>query len=134
MASDLTTFQREVTAHRRIILSANTHNVDRDIAFYWRDAGLMFIVNGTIIRGRDAYREMQRRWWDDGRATGSYEIVGDPAYQVLDKGCGLTTIAMHARSKLPDGQIREREIAFTALWRRGSDGWPIGHAHESATK
>jgi ketosteroid isomerase-like protein len=135
MASNLTTFQREVTPLMdELFASAIAHDVDRHVALYWRDVGLMFIVNGTIIRGWDAYREMQRKWWDDGRATGSYEIVGDPAYQALDDDCGLTTLAMHARSKLPDGQIREREIAFTGLWRRGSEGWRIVYAHESTTK
>jgi ketosteroid isomerase-like protein len=132
MASDPTSFRREIgPLIEELFASANAHDADRHVALYWRDAALIFVVNGEIIRGWDAYREAQRRWWDDGRATGSYEMVGDPAYEFIDVDCGLTTLAMHARSKSPDGQILEREIAFTGLWRRGSTGWRIVYAHES---
>ena len=135
MASDPTTFQREIAPLiEELFASANAHDADRHVALYWRDAALIFIVNGEIIRGWDAYRELQRTWWDDGRATGSYERVGDPAYKALGDDCGITTLAMHARSKLPNGQTREREIAFTGLWRRGPEGWRIVYAHESTTR
>ncbi len=135
MASDAGTFQREIAPLMEdLFTSANAHDVNRHVALYWRDAALIFIVNGEIIRGWDAYGREQRKWWDDGRATGTYEIVGDPVYEALDDDCGLTTLVMQARSKLSDGQIREREIVFTGLWRRGSDGWRIVYAHESSTR
>ena len=135
MASDLTTFQRDIAPlMEELLASANAHDADRHVALYWRDAALIFVVNGEIIRGWDAYREMQRRWWDNGRATGSYEKVGPAAHEVLGDDCVLTTLALHARSELPDGQIREREIAFTSLWRRRPEGWRIVYAHESTTR
>lgn len=135
MASDPTTFQREIAPLiEELFDSANALDVDRHVALYWRDAAMLFIVNGVIIRGWDRYRELQRTWWGDGRATGSYEMVGNPACEALDGDCGLTTLVMRARSKLADGEIRERDIAFTGLWRRRPEGWRIVYAHESSTR
>ena len=135
MAPDPITFQAEVSSLiEELFASANAHDTDRHVTLYWRDAALIFIANGEMIRGWDAYREVQRKWWDDGRATGTYEMVGNTAYEALRDDCGLTTFAMHARSKLPDGQMREREIVFTGLWRRGAEGWRIVYAHESTTR
>ena len=135
MASDPTPFQREIAPLLEdLFASANAHDADRHVALYWRDAALIFIVNGEIIRGWDAYREVQRKWWDDGRATGTYVLVGGPAYEALDDDCGLTTFAMRARSKSPDGRIGERQIVFTGLWRRRPEGWRIVYAHESSTR
>jgi ketosteroid isomerase-like protein len=114
--------------------SANAHDTDRHLAAFSRDSALTFIINGEIIRGWDALRERQRQWWNDGKATGVYAYLGEPTYEVFGKDLGLTTHLIAARASLPDGQMRERQLAFTALWSRRPEGWRIIYAHESSTK
>jgi len=135
MPPDTVTFQQQVAQLiAELLASANSHDTDRHCAVYARDAALIFIVNGEVIRGWDAYRERQRQWWDDGRATGSYEYRGEPAYEALGDDLGLTTAVIVARAELPDGQIRQRELVASALWKRRPEGWRIVYAHESSTK
>jgi hypothetical protein len=104
------------------------------LAVYARDPALIFIINGEIIRGWDAYRDKQREWWDDGRAVGTYKYVGEPIYEALGEHSGLTTLLMDGRKHLPDGQVGERRIAFSALWSKRPEGWRITYAHESTTR
>lgn len=114
--------------------SANAHDTDRHLAAYARDPALTFIINGEIIRGWDSLRERQRQWWNERTATGIYEYLGEPTYEAFGKDLGLTTLLIAARMGLPDGQVRERQLAFTALWRRREEGWRIIYAHESSSK
>jgi len=115
MPPDTVTFQQQVAQLiAELLASANSHDTDRHCAVYARDAALIFIVNGEVIRGWDAYRERQR------------EALGDDL--------GLTTAVIVARAELPDGQIRQRELVASALWKRRPEGWRIVYAHESSTK
>ena len=135
MPPNTATFRKQVAALiAELLASANAHDTDRHCAVYARDAALIFIVNGEVIRGWDAYRERQRQWWDNGRATGLYEYRGEPAYEALGDDLGLTTAVIVARAELPDGQIRQRELVASALWKRRPEGWRIVYAHESSTK
>ena len=135
MSSELALFQQQVAPLlAEMEASANAHDTDRHMAAYSRDSALTFIINGEIIRGWDALRERQRQWWNDGKATGVYSYLGEPACEALGKDLGMTTHLIAARANLPDGQVRERQLAFTALWSRQQDGWRIIYAHESSTK
>jgi len=135
MSSELETFQQQVAPLLvEMGASANAHDTDRHLAAFSRDSGLTFIINGEIIRGWGALRERQRQWWNGGKATGVYEYLGKPTCEVLGKDLGLTTHLIAARTSLPDGQVRERQLAFTALWSRRPEGWRIIYAHESSTK
>jgi ketosteroid isomerase-like protein len=132
MALDTVVFEQQVAPlMAELLASANAHDVDRHCAAYAREPTLLFIANGEIIPGWDAYRERQRQWWDDGRAAGNYAYRGDIAYQPLSAEFGLTTAIILARRPLPDGQVREREVVFTALWNCRPEGWRITYAHES---
>ena len=135
MKSMPNTFQQHVAPLvAELYASANAHDTDRHLAVYARDCALIFIINGEIIRGWDAYRDKQREWWDDGRAVGTYKYVGEPIYEALGEHSGLTTLLMDGRKHLPDGQVGERQIAFTALWNKRPEGWRITYAHESTTR
>src|SRR4029434_6327862 len=135
MSNKLDVFQQEVgSLLAEMEASANAHDTDRHLAAYSRDSALTFIVNGEIIRGWGALREKQRQWWSDGRATGVYEYLGKPAFELLRTDLGLTTHIIAARARLADGQVRERQLAFTALWSRRPEGWRVIYAHESSTK
>ncbi len=134
MSSEPGAFQQQVEPLlAEVLASANAHDTDRHMAAYARDSALIFIINGEIIRGWEALRGRQRQWWNDGKAVGSYEYLGEPAYEALGKDLGVTTLLIAARAQLPGGQVRERQLAFTALWSRRQDGWRIIYAHESST-
>jgi len=134
MSSEPGHFQQQVAPLlAEMEASANAHNTDRHLAAYSRDSTLIFIFNGEIIRGWDTLRERQRQWWNDGKATGAYEYVGEPICELFSKTLGLTTSLIAARSYLSDGQVRERNLVFTALWSRRQEGWRIIYAHESST-
>ena len=113
--------------------SANAHDTDRHLAAYSNDPALVFIINGEIIRW-DALHERQRQWWDDGSAKSVYTYIGEPTCAMFGKDHGLTTHLIAARARLPDGQVRERQLAFTALWARQAEGWRMIYAHESSTR
>ena len=135
MTTKLTAFKKQVAPLlAEMEASANAHDTDRHLAAYAREAALIFIINGEVIRGWDALRDRQRQWWDDGKATGVYTYVGEPSCEVLGEDLGLTTFLIAARASLPDGRVRERQLAFTGLWRRRPEGWRIVYAHESSTK
>jgi len=128
-------FQEEVEPLvAELYASANAHDTDRHLAIYARDPALLFVINGEIIQGWDAYRERQRQWWDDGRVTGTYKNIGEPIYEALSENSGITTLLMDTRKHLPDGQVRERQVVVTALWGKRPEGWRITYAHESSTR
>jgi len=114
--------------------SANAHDTDRHMAAYAQDPSLTFVFNGESVRGWHALREQQRRWWNDGKATGSYAYVGAPILETLGDDAGLTTFLIAARRTNDDGSVVERTLAYSALWRRRAEGWRITFAHESSAK
>ena len=133
MASEHGTFQKQVTPLlAEMEASANAHNTDRHLAVYSRESALIFVLNGEIIHGWDNLHEKQRQWWNDGKASGVYQYIGEPICELLDEDLGLTTSIIGARASVPDGKARERKLVFTALWRRRQDGWRIIYAHESS--
>lgn len=135
MASQSSSFRQNVAPLlAELLASANAHDTDRHCAVYVRDAELIFVANGELIRGWDAYRERQRQWWSAGRATGVYEYRGEPICEPLGENFGLTTLIILARNPLPDGAMRERHLVFTALWSKRAEGWRIVYAHESSAK
>ena len=114
--------------------SANAHDTDRHMAAYAKDPALTFVFDGVVVRGWDQLCELQRRWWDDGRAKGAYIYLGDPIFQPLGDDAGLTTVLIEARRELEDGKLVSKTLAYSALWRRLPEGWRIAFAHESSNK
>jgi ketosteroid isomerase-like protein len=114
--------------------SANAHDTDRHMAAYARDSSLTFVINGKIVRGWNQLRELQRQWWNDGKAKGSYSYLDDPIFEALGDDAGLTTFLIAARKEAADGSVIERRLAYSALWRRLREGWRITFAHESSDK
>lgn len=114
--------------------SANARDTDRHMAAYARDASLIFVFNGAIVRGWDRLRELQRQWWSDDSVKVGYAYLGNPIVQALHDDAGLTTFLIAARKETADGRVVERTLAYSALWRRLEEGWRIVFAHESSDK
>ena len=114
--------------------SANAHDTDRHMAAYARGSSLTFVFNGEIVRGWNQLRELQRQWWSDGKAKGSYRYVDSPICEALGDDAGLTTFLIAATRNADDGSVVEKTLAYSALWRRLPEGWRITFAHESSAK
>jgi ketosteroid isomerase-like protein len=114
--------------------SANARDTDRHMAAYAREPSLTLVFNGEIVRRWDQLRELQRRWWSDGKVKGSYTYVGSPIFEALGDDAGLTTSLIAARNEAVDGSVVEKTLAYSALWRRRQEGWRITFAHESSDK
>jgi len=114
--------------------SANAHDTDRHMAAYARDSSLIFVFNGSIVRGWNRLHELQRQWWNDGQAKGSYTHLGSPIFEALGDDAGLTTFLIVARREAVDGTVAETTLAYSALWRRLDEGWRITFAHESSSR
>jgi ketosteroid isomerase-like protein len=114
--------------------SANAHDTDRHMAAYARSPSLVFVFNGEVVPGWDALRQQQLKWWDGGKAKGSYAYVGTPLFESIGDDAGITTFLIAARREMEDGTVVERTLAHSALWRRLAEGWRIIYAHESSTK
>ncbi len=131
MTPEAAAFEQQVAPlMAELLASANALDAGRHCAIYAHDPALLVTVNGEHIRGWDAYSARQREWWS-GRAEGGYEYRGQPVYQALGENVGLTTVVILSRSLTPEGQFRDREIDFTALWNLRPEGWRITYAHES---
>jgi ketosteroid isomerase-like protein len=114
--------------------SANAHDTDRHMAAYAQDPSLIFVFNGEIVHGWHTLRELQRKWWNDGRVKGTYTYLDNPIFEALGDDVGLTTFLIAARKEIDDGSVVEKTLAYSALWRRLNEGWRITFAHESSNK
>jgi len=114
--------------------SANAHDTDRHMAAYARDPSLIFVFNGSIVRGWNQLRELQRQWWNDGKVRGSYTYLDSPIFEALGGDAGLTTCLITAKREAADGSVAETILAYSALWRRLEVGWRITFAHESSNR
>ena len=104
------------------------------MAAYAREPSLTFVFNGEIVRGWAQLRELQRRWWNDGKAKVSYVYQDTPIFEALADDTGMTTLLITSKRELEDGTVLERTLAYSALWRKRAEGWRITFAHESSTK
>lgn len=115
----------------RMLSAANDHDVDGHLALYAREPTLMFVINDEAIRGWDALREQQRRWWQGGKTDVAYELAGDPVFQMPAPGLVVQTYFLTSHRSLANGETREGRLAVTDLWQKRPEGWRIIYAHES---
>jgi len=117
--------------------AANTHDTEAHLAYYRRDPSLIFVANGTVIRGWDNLVAQQRKWWPGGKiapadeAHEPYRLIVGPVFQSLGPRLAMLTFVLDARRVYPD-RVTRRPLAISQLWEKRSDGWKIIYAHESA--
>ena len=116
--------------------AANVHDTDAHLAYYTHDPSLIFVANGTVIRGWDNLIAQQRKWWPGGKiaptdeAHQPYRLVEGPIVQSLCGKLAMLTFVLDARRASPD-RVTRRPLAISQLWEKRSDGWKIIYAHES---
>jgi ketosteroid isomerase-like protein len=114
--------------------AANAHDVERHVGFYARDPAVTFIFNGKAIVGWTAIRDNQRDVWRNGKSDVTYTMQGKPQFSVLSADVVITTLFLHSRRTMPDGEIRDGDFAISSIWQRRQEGWRVVYAHESTTR
>jgi ketosteroid isomerase-like protein len=113
--------------------AANAHDVERHVGFYAHDPSVTFIFNGKAIVGWTAIRDNQREVWRNGKSDVSYTMEGKPEFAVVSPNTVITTLFLHSRRTMPDGEIRDGEFAISSVWQKRPEGWRVIYAHESTT-
>lgn len=114
--------------------AANAHDVERHVGFYAHDPAVTFIFNGKAVVGWEAIRDNQRDVWRNGKSDVIYAMQGEPQFSVLSANVVVTTIFLHARRTMPDGEIRDGDFAISSIWQKRPEGWRVVYAHESTTR
>ncbi len=119
--------------------AANAHDVDGHVGFYAHDPSVTFIFNGKAIVGWTDIRDNQREVWRNGKSDVVYTMEGKPEFAVLGpnvviRNVVISTIFLHSRRTMPDGEIHDGEFAISSVWQRRPEGWRVVYAHESTTR
>ena len=113
------------------VAAANAHDTDRFLRAYLHSPQTIFIVNGATVRGFDALRAQQLKWWKNGKSDVVYREVEQREFLALDRDAVLTTQYLSAHGTGVDGRPRDDHGVITSLWHRTPDGWRVTYAHES---
>jgi len=113
--------------------AANAHDVERHVGFYARDPSTVLISNGEAIVGWEAIRDRQREWWKNGNTDVVYAMQGKPHFRSPAPGIVVSTLFMKSRRTMPDGSVKEGDLAVSALWQKRPEGWRIIYSHESTS-
>ncbi|MGH7533705.1 MAG: YybH family protein [Gemmatimonadales bacterium] len=111
--------------------AGNAHDADRFLAAFAHDSTLLFVFNGTIIRGYEPLLEQQRKWWSNGAGGVVYSRTAPPEVTILAPGVALAVDRLASRHTLPSGEVRTGDFVVMLVWRLRPEGWRIVAAHES---
>ena len=121
-----------LTQLKAMQVAANAHDAAKHLAFYAHDPTLLFVMNDQVIVGFDALLAQQRKWWQDGKSTAIYKIVGEPDFMMPAPGLVIVTYFLTSHHALPDGKTQEAKLGVSAVWQKRPQGWQIIYAHESS--
>ena len=129
------TSKQEIQAHLdEMLLAANAHDTDRFMVAFVQSPELVFTIHDMTIIGWKELREQQLKWWDYGKAKVQYAERTPPIFRPLGQDLVVTVQSLTARTSLPDGTTRNKNLSFTAIWKKLPQGWRIVVAHESFAK
>ena len=114
--------------------AAKAHDADTFMAPFLRSPGLVFVINGKIIRGWDALHAQQVKWWRQGKSDVVYTPQGKPAFMQLARDVVVTTLELASHRTLPDGKVGTGTFVVTDVWKKLPQGWRIVYGHESWAK
>ena len=114
-----------------MLAAANAHDTDRFMAPYLRRSSFIFVFNGAIIKGWEAARAQQLKWWNNGKSDVVYAYSSAPEVTVLGPDAAVVTQPLSATRTLPDGKKSTGEIVATTVWQKFPEGWRGVQVHES---
>lgn len=124
--------RQQIQAELNAMLSAaNAHDTDAFMAPSAHESSLLFIFNGEVIRGWDALHAQQLRWWQNGKATGTFKARGADEFMTLDAENVVTTSSYTSRRTAADGKASTGTFVVTYIWKHLPAGWRIVYGHES---
>ncbi len=115
-------------------LAANAHDTDAFLHTYLHDDSLVFLIDGRVIRGFDALRQQQLKWWKDGKSDVVYTERARPEIVTLDSQTALVTEQFTGRRTGPDGKPTSGDFVVTTIWHKLPGGWRVTYGHESWTR
>lgn len=113
--------------------AANAHDAERFLAGFAHDTSLIFVLNGSVMRGYDSVLARQRAAWAGGGATVTYARMGPPEVTLVGPDAAFVLDRITARRATASGEVHGAEIAVLLVWQRRPEGWRIVAAHESTT-
>lgn len=111
--------------------AANAHDAERFLAGFAHDSSLIFVLNGSVMRGYDAVVARQREAWAGGGSAVVYARSAAPEVTLVGPDAAFALDRITARRTLPSGEVRSVDIAVLLVWQRRAEGWRIVAAHES---
>ena len=124
--------RQQIQAELNAMLSAaNAHDTDAFMAPSAHKSSLLFIFNGKVIRGWDALHAQQLQWWQNGKATGTFEAHGADEFMSLDAKSVVTTSSYTSHRIGADGKASTGHFVVTYIWKHLPVGWRIIYGHES---
>lgn len=114
-----------------MLRAANEHDTDAFMAAMRRGPDLVFAINGRVIRGWNALRAQQLKWWHDGRSTARYTAGGQPEFMALGPDVEVLTWPLVSHPAAAGGKSAGTAFVVTYIWQRLPVGWRIVYGHES---
>ena len=115
----------------RQMQAANAHDTDRFLSPFLHSDNLVFVSEGTIIRGWNRLREQQLVWWNNGKSDVVYTQTATPELDQLAPGSMLVTQQLAAQRNSSAGNTQPLHLVATTVWKKSSAGWQIVYCHES---
>ncbi|HKZ11535.1 MAG TPA: hypothetical protein VJL61_12650 [Rhodanobacteraceae bacterium] len=121
-------------AMAKMFKAANAHDTDAFMAAMVRGPGLVFAINGEVIRGWEALHAQQLKWWNNGKSDAKYTQNGTPAFMALGPDAEIVTWPLVGRGTAHSGKAITSAFVVTYVWQRLPQGWRIVYGHESWKK
>ena len=116
---------------REQFVAANAHDTDGFMASYAHDSSLVFVFNGTEIRGFDDLHAQHLKWWKNGKSDVVYSEEAPAEFLRLGPETALVTQHLAGHRTGPDGKPSSGAFTLTTIWRRRAEGWRVIYGHES---
>jgi ketosteroid isomerase-like protein len=116
------------------LLAANAHDTDRFLAAYLHDSTLVLVFNGVVTTGFTAVRDLQLKWWNNGRSDVVYSERGPAMFRVLTPDVVVVTQPLGSRRTGADGAVVTGAFTATTVWQKLPEGWRVVLAHESTVR
>ena len=92
---------------------------------------LVLIFDGMKIKGWEAVREEQAKWWDHGKADVTYSLRGPVEISPVSDDVFMTLQRLSATTPGASGTRNTQNLDVSSVWKRTPSGWRIVIAHES---
>jgi len=116
------------------LVAANAHDTDRFLSAYLHDSTLVLVFNGVVTTGFTAVRDLQLKWWNNGKSDVVYSERGPATFRALGPDAVVVTQSLASRRAGADGAVVTGTFTATSVWQKLPQGWRLVLAHESTAR